>query len=222
MSAVAATWAETTTPDLQTLLDAQAYPPTHTYRIDTLEPTAVLAQRAGLIDRLAPEFFRSARSMLDVGCNKGFFSLRGARAFDRVLGIDTDAHCISLCRQIAAYLSLDNAEFQATGFGGLTTPSTFDRVVIGNVHHYVFREAGGNWSWVDKLASLATDQVLIEGPLGMECRDMIAAIPEPMRAAFNRHDFLEAMGRHFTLKGLLRTVTYTPDRYLMLFERHPS
>jgi len=205
--------------ELQSALDAQAYPPTHTYRIDTLEPTDVLHQRTVLMERLAPQFFATGRRLLDVGCNKGFFSLRAAHGFERVLGLDTDQHCVWLCQHIAAYLGVENAEFRHSSFGHLLTDERFDRVLIGNAHHYVFREDGGAWRWVDKLARLATGLVLIEGPIGMECADMLAAIPPEMRAAFDRNAFFDAMARHFALLDFAPTVSYTPDRYLMLFER---
>lgn len=205
--------------ELQSLLDAQAYPPTHTYRLDSLEPTQVLRERLELMNRLSPQFFGRGATLLDVGCNKGFFSLHAAARFARVVGLDTDAHCVWLCRRIADFLGVENVEFEATSFARLAIQGRFDRVLIGNVHHYVFRECGGCWTWVDKLARLATGLVLIEGPLGMECKDMLAAIPEPMRVAFDRDLFFDAMSRHFALLDFAPTVSYTPDRYLMLFER---
>ncbi|MFN7951516.1 MAG: methyltransferase domain-containing protein [bacterium] len=221
MSAAAALAQTSPLDELQALLDAQAYPPTHTYRIEPFEPTDVLHQRVALMNRLSPQFFERGHALLDVGCNKGFFSLNVAGRFTRVVALDTDAHCIWLCRRIADYLGIENVEFEASSFGRLATQGRFDRVLIGNVHHYIFREAGGRWSWVDKLARLATGLVLIEGPLGMECADMDAAIPAEMRVAFDRDLFFDAMSRHFTLLDFAPTVAYTPDRYLMLFERRP-
>ena len=61
--------------DKQKLIDSLAYPPTHTYILDGLQPTGVLAQRLSVLNRLAPDFFTKKGRFLDVGCNKGFFSL---------------------------------------------------------------------------------------------------------------------------------------------------
>ena len=96
----------------QQLIDALAYPPTHTYVLDGLKPTGVLAERFAVLNRLVPDFFTGNGSFLDVGCNKGFFSLYGSKFFNEVVGIDNTPEFIELCTK----LKRPNTEFILTDF----------------------------------------------------------------------------------------------------------
>jgi SAM-dependent methyltransferase len=205
--------------ELQKEIDSLEYPPTHTYSIEGLVPTGVLAKRFQALKRAAPNFFTKAGRFLDVGCNKGFFSLYGSQFFDEVIGIDNDQSSIDLCNKIRP----PNVQFVRTGFRDFTPVLQFDRVLFGNVHHYIFKECSG-WDWLYKLAAISRGraQVLIEGPVDMKCTDMQKAIPRELQNSFNEKEFMKIMNRFFDLKVKTPTVSYTPDRYIMLFERVPS
>ena len=71
----------------QELLDSLAYPPNHQYQIKGLVPEPALAQRLSLLHEVAPGFFRTGRRLLDVGCNKGFFSMLVGRDRCGVAGV---------------------------------------------------------------------------------------------------------------------------------------
>ena len=202
----------------QRMIDSIAYPPTHTYSIKDMKPTNVLAQRMGIIKKSAPDFFTKAKSFLDVGCNKGFFSLYGSDMFDDVLGIDSKD-----LAELWTSIKRDNTEFVNTTFRMFNTRKMFDRVFIGNTHYKMYTECGG-WEWISKLAAITCGGglVLIEGPVSMECMDMQQAIPEKLRSGFMFKEFTKEMSRFFTMKVMVPTVGYTPDRYIMLFERKPN
>jgi len=202
----------------QKLIDELAYPPTHTYILDGLKPTGVLAKRLAVINGLAPNFFTKQGRFLDVGCNKGFFSLYGAQFFDEVVGIDSRTEFIELCTE----LKNPNTEFILTDFRNFTPIERFDRILMGNVHHYVYKNCSGTWDWLYKLAAISKGLVIIEGPVDMACPDMSKPITEDIREHFNYEEFIDIMNKFFVLKIKVPTVGYTPGRYFMVFERKPS
>ncbi len=208
----------------QEAIDLLKYPPTHTYQLDGLIPTGVLKQRFDIIcdvlKDIKPNYFSNLEDrFLDIGCNKGFFSLYGSQFFDEVVGIDNDKKFIDLCNQ----LKKKNNTFIHTTFRDFTPTKQFDRIFIGNVHHYLFVESNG-WDWIYKLAAITRSggQVLIEGPIDMACKDVEGLIPENLRDKFNLKTFLEIITNYFELGIIVPTVGYTPDRYIMLFIRKRS
>lgn len=198
---------------MQSQIDDIAYPPTHTYNLSPLYPTGVLAKRVAIIEQIAPELFEG-EDFLDVGANKGYFSMRAAEECWHVEAIEPDPQCQELLHDI---LPTNATLFRGT-FGEYATSQKFDRVFIGNGHHYPFIEAGG-WSWVHKLAKMATNLVVVEGPSGMACTDMYNCIPGELRGEFNQDAMLEAFTAHFDFKVRVPTVGYTPDRYIYRFEK---
>ena len=199
---------------MQSVIDSIDYPPTHTYQLNPLKPTGILAERVAVIERIAPELFEG-ESFLDVGANKGYFSLRAAGGCTTVTAIEPDPECVGLLREISSKMDL----FHGT-FGQFSAPTlgNFDRIFIGNGPHYLFREAGG-WGWVHKLAELATDLVVIEGPTGMNCQDMHKCIPADLQSEFNRGAMTAAMGLYFDLEERVPSPSYTPDRYVMRYRK---
>ncbi len=197
---------------LQKRIDAIAYPPTMTYRLDGLVPGEVLAQRLERILELVPDFFKANR-FLDVGCSKGYFMLRAAEGSSFVDAIDTDSRACRLCHDLAP----PNVRVRQATLTELREPP-YDRIFIGNTHHYLYRDRMG-WDWTVSLARLSIGTVVIEGPTGMECQDMQTAIPAGLRHGFNRRAFMEAMHPQFVLHGEVPSPDYTPDRYIMHFER---
>ncbi len=209
----------------QKLIDDLKYPPTHTYKYLDLKPTGVLKQRwkviQDIIKDIKPNYFSSLEDrFLDIGCNKGFFSLYAEQIFPEVVGIDNDKRFIDLCNTLK---TKNNTQFINTTFRDFTPKVQFDRIFIGNVHHYLFVESNG-WDWVRKLATITKSggQVLIEGPVDMECKDMERVIPENLRDKFNLKTFLEIITNYFELCIITPSIDYTPERYIMLFVRKRS
>src|SRR6185369_16138348 len=196
------------------LCRAPDYPPTHTYDSNTLEPTGVLAERAAIIDRLAPELFKGDR-FLDIGCNRGWFALKAAAGCRHVMGIDP----IEAYTEIARSKAPDNCCLLTTTFGEheFLIP-TYDRIFIGNGPHYLFTEAKG-WGYVEKLAAISSDLLVTEGPVGMDCADMAACIPQHLQSRFNRQELLEHMNKHWVMVGHADSPAYTPNRHVIKWKR---
>lgn len=198
----------------QKMIDALSYPPTHEYDLQGLKPRGTLKLRLSLLETIAPDFFKGT-NFLDVGCNKGFFSLLASQYFDQVQSIDVDQKFTSLCNLIKQ----PNMNVSCTSFRDFVPQQESDKILIGNVHHYLFREAGG-WEWIYKLAAISCGYVLIEGPIDMNCQDMIPVIPQHLQEQFTFEKFMEIMGKFFTLESKIASMS--PDRYVMLFKRKPD
>jgi len=195
------------------LCRAPDYPPTHTYDKQTLEPTGVLAERAAIIERLAPELFKGDR-FLDIGCNRGWFALKAALGCRYVLGIDP----IEAYTEIAKSKAPENCLFLTVPFAEYYPFGQFDRIFIGNGPHYLFTEAKG-WGYIDKLAYASSDLLVTEGPVGMDCADMAACIPLHLQPRFNRQELLEHMNKHWTMVGHADSPAYTPNRHVIKWKR---
>ena len=195
----------------QFLVDSLPYPSTHEYKLNGLKPVGTLKIRLAILNEVAPKFF-SGHNFLDIGCNKGFFSLLAAESFDRVQSIDTDERFIKLCR----FLKQPNMDIFHTSFRDFAPQLEFDKIFIGNVHHYIFKECRG-WEWISKLAAISRGEVLIEGPVDMNCKDMISVIPEDLQLKFTFEKFMQVMESFFSLEQKVPSVS--PGRWAMLFRR---
>lgn len=194
----------------QQTIDSIAYPPTHTYNFNTLTPRDILAQRVAI----TPMDFFGGNRLLDVGCNKCFFSMYSSSRFKEVVGIDSVKQYVDFGNQIAKH----NTKFIHTTFKDFWDVKQFDRIYFGNVHHYMYRECG-DWSWIHKLAALSNGEVLIEGPIDSTCKDVVNCMPKDLLDNYTFDKFMEVMSNYFELVLKIPTVSYTPDRFIMHFKK---
>ncbi len=199
---------------LQTLINSLSYPYTHQYNLKGLKTKGILKIRLAQMRTISSNFF-NGNNFLDIGCNKGFFSLLASQRFNQVQSIDVDKKFTDLCQ----LLKQPNMKVECTSFRDFAPEQEFDKILIGNVHHYLFRECGG-WEWVYKLATMSRGLVLIEGPVDMNCQDMANAIPKNLQERFTFESFMTVMNRFFSLQCKIDSVL--PGRYVMLFERKPD
>ena len=90
--------------------------------------------------RFAPQLPRdlSGRSVLDIGCNAGFYSIEmKRRGAGRVLGIDSDERYLAQARLASETLGFDDIEFaQANVYGVGAIGEKFDLVIfMGVLYH---------------------------------------------------------------------------------------
>jgi len=202
--------------NLQEYVDSQ-YPPTMTFKIDNLAPTGVLADRVQRIVKACPQFFSGER-FLDVGCAKGFFSLLAAKRCKEVVAIDCKDEPLEVCRELKKIHKVPNLSIVGKSFRNFIAYEPFDRIMLGNVAHHLFMEVRG-WEWIGKLAAYSSGTVVVEGPLDSSCKDMREYVPQALWTKFDR--FHEEMSRFFSCLGIMPSVSYTPDRYVMVWGRRP-
>jgi SAM-dependent methyltransferase len=176
--------------------------------LDSLEPNGTLKLR---MFRIPNEFWKDGKEFLDIGCNKGFFSLYAKNEGMNVEGIDVDEKYVKLCKELGI-----NA--QTTTFRDWVPQKRYDRIMLGNVMHYCFRESSG-WDFIIKLAAVSSGLVLIEAPTGMDCVGMKDAIPKHLRGRFNEELFYKKMGEFFELVDQLKSPSQ--GRLIMLWKRKP-
>jgi len=193
---------------IQTEIDSLEYPPSHQYVLEPLTPKGILKERLELM----PKDFFKGDSFLDIGCNKGFFTLYADCNY--VESIDNEKKYTDLCSKLSKGVVINKS------FRDYRPTRQFDRIFIGNVHHYIFRECGG-WEWINKLAAISSDLVLIEGPTGLENTTANEQLEGEIREKFTEEKFMVEMFKHFTLISKVNSTYSTKDRYIMLFEKKP-
>jgi SAM-dependent methyltransferase len=184
-------------------IDTQVYPPNSHYTLDGLIPSKLLKERLDLM----PHKFWVGKRFLDIGCNRGFFSLYSKCEYKEAIEIDPEN--VKLCKSLGINVT-------QVSFRDYNPDKKFDRIFIGNAMHYLFRECGG-WEWIVKLATISTGAVLIEAPTGMDCKDMKNVFSKNLEQKFIRDLFLYEMSKYFDLLSIVKSPS--PDRWIMLFER---
>jgi SAM-dependent methyltransferase len=123
---------------------SQSYPSNHTFHIGdgTLYPMRKLRKRFNTFSKFYPT---PLKSLLDIGCSKGFFVFRAAQTetCERALGIDITTKEIRFCNQVNTYLNATKARFELMeldqlanrihAFGG-----PFQTVLVINLYQYLF------------------------------------------------------------------------------------
>lgn len=193
---------------IQQKIDSLDYPPTHEYELP-LKPIGITKIRLEQFNVIDKEFFYG-ENFLDIGSNKGFFSLLATKHFNKIISIEPDHFFTDVTKQMIQH----NQEIINTSFRNFTTDLTFDKILLGNVAHYLFRETGG-WEWIKKLACYSTGLVMIEGAVDMSCKDMTQVIKPELRKEFD--NFMGRMSEHFIL--VKKIPSQLEDRYVMLFQK---
>ncbi|MDD5671503.1 MAG: methyltransferase domain-containing protein, partial [Candidatus Omnitrophica bacterium] len=88
--------------------------------------------------------FMNGGAVLDLGCGIGNWSLFLAECNERVIGIDRNAGCVNLARNMASDLGVKNLEFLCADLTNLTMQlpnGQFDYVWLWSVLQYVERGA---------------------------------------------------------------------------------
>jgi SAM-dependent methyltransferase len=191
---------------IQADIDSIEYPPSHRYILDPLEPIGILKERLELM----PKEFFVGDSFLDIGCNKGFFTMYADCKY--VESIDNDRRFTDIVSKISRGKVIN------TSFKDYKPVMEFDRIFIGNVHHYIFQECDG-WEWIDKLASISSGLVLIEGPTSTKNTLVNDMLNDELKQKFTYDEFMNSMNRYFTLISITKSPYSTRHRDIMLFSR---
>ncbi len=198
---------------LQLELDQINCSPTHVYSLSPFKPKGLLKERIAIIKSIAPCFFKGKR-FLDIGCSKGYFSLLASQNFHEIVSIDTNNQSVKFCQKIQPI----NMRVYKVGFRDFIAEDEFDKIFIGNTLHHVFKEANG-WDCIYKLAALSSGEVLIEGSIDVCCQDVKNIIPKKLHQEFTFEKFMKIMEKFFILKKKILKVPYSPNKFLMYFQR---
>lgn len=190
----------------------KSYPPTHQYSSFTMKPKGPLKERVEIINSQFPYFF-SGKRLLDVASNWGYFCFSNHCDFDEIVGIDINKNCTDYCNEHNKYAHI---HFHHSSFRDYSSPIGFDKIFVGNVAHHLFMVTK-DWSWIPKLHALSNGKVLVEGAQTTACKDIRELVPTELHGKFN--EFQNEMAKYFKLTKVVKTTSYTPDRYLMLYDK---
>ncbi|MGH2395808.1 MAG: hypothetical protein ACRDFW_02230 [bacterium] len=174
-----------------------------------------------LLQRLKP------RTVLDIGANKGWYSILAARLGAEVVSFDTDEECVNslylYCRSAkhkVLPLVIDFTIPTPRHGRKVEFPSAQERLAcevslaLALVHHLVFSAHMGFERIAQLLAGFTTGHAIVEF---VPARDKFVA--EWMRPGFEWYtmdNFIKAMGRTFTLEAVFDS---DPPRQVLLFRK---
>jgi cyclopropane fatty-acyl-phospholipid synthase-like methyltransferase len=102
------------------------------------------------------------KTVLEIGCNTGFLSLRIAAWATEVTGFDIMPHLIHIAQEAAAHLRIDNCHFQTSSFESFAPDKQFE-VVISFANHATYDGQTRHKlnEYFDKCAQLCCDGGLL-------------------------------------------------------------
>jgi 2-polyprenyl-3-methyl-5-hydroxy-6-metoxy-1,4-benzoquinol methylase len=100
--------------------------------IEGQRPTRLRFEAYGLEALLTPN-----DHVLDIGCNKGFFSLEVAKYVRHVDGFDISERFINIANAAKKRLGVGNCNFEISDFSGIGPMRLYDVVLSFAVHHWI-------------------------------------------------------------------------------------
>jgi hypothetical protein len=194
---------------------ADSYPSNHTYKIknNQLKPKYKLASRYKKIKKLFP---LELKSIIEIGCSKGFFifSAAGFPHFTRGLGIDVSGYDIEVCQWVKEKLEFPSLAFEKmqlhelapriNEFGG-----PFQTVLVLNTYQYLYFGSDGfpecyfdHTAILNSLRQICSGRVIFNNRIALEdCQNVkrIADASERSRLNYSEEKFVEAASQYFTV-----------------------
>src|SRR5262249_55295010 len=124
------------------------------------------ASRWRILDEIIPKDLRG-KSVLDIGCNSGFFALEmKKRGADRVVGVDIMLHLLAQSRFGSHWFDLPLELYECGAYDVQSLQSKFDLVVFVGVLYHLKHPLYA----LEQIASICTDtmyfQSVVSGPAG--------------------------------------------------------
>ena len=182
-----------------------------------LLPQDKTLKKAANILSLIPENLYG-KSILDIGCNKGFFSFECLkRGAEKVVGIDVLTPAIKIMQEISKQdPMLKNVEFHERPFDEtIGDLGNFDLLIFLSAYHYVYAQLESHELIFSLLSSVCNDSLILELPLEPDDKFAKAALQKRLKGeklkAYNCHAILHAASEYFDVvryignSGFLRT-----------------
>jgi len=189
------------------------------YNVRTLEPYGIME---GRVNKLRKDYyeFLDGRYFLDIGSAQGRHSILFAEKAEVVTSLEPviDSRLIHLYT-LQRHNIVNNLVQRQTFNSFYSEDYLYDRIYIGNCIHNLFIDDGCTWTFVEKLARIATDLVLFEGPRCSECKSIRRkkAIADNLKK-FSYKDFMTEVKKYFTVESREKTF-YDKEREFLLLRK---
>jgi tRNA (mo5U34)-methyltransferase len=162
--------------DIQLTSDVSTYPPHKEY----------VANRWKVLSEFMPKDL-SGKTVLDIGCNAGFFSLKMKTLnAGRVVGIDIMPHCLAQARFISHWFR-EPIELRELGAYDVESLGRFDLILFIGVLYHLRHPLYA----IDKVASICNDTTFLQSAVRGDSGDFIPApdYAQNEREIFKRPEF---------------------------------
>ena len=167
----------------------------------------------------------NGKRVLDIGANKGFFTVYTASRGASVTAVEPFPRNADLIRKIAGYFKLNNIEVINSKFNAaLLKLGKFDIIILGSCYHYLYDDLKGHDNVFSIIAQLSNGILLFEGPLTMDDEYLFkyakdAHWSEEYIESFTKFKILDTAAKYFTTISCLGKTKYTPDRFVYLLTK---
>lgn len=189
------------------------------YYVNNLKPYGIMEGRMKKLVKDYSEFL-DGRFFLDIGSAQGRHSILFAEKAVEVTSLEPaiNSRLIHIYA-IHRHNIVNNVVYKYTFNSYYSEDYRYDRIYIGNCIHNLFIDEGCAWTFVEKLAKIATDLVLFEGPGCSECKSIRRkkAIADNLDK-FSYKDFMTEVKKYFTVESR-ETTFYDKGREFLLLRK---
>lgn len=97
------------------------------------------------------DFLKRTDSVLDVGCNCGFFDLQISSFVGRIVGMDINPLFIVIANETKEYLGVDNVDFRESDYFAVNSEEQFDAVFSLAVHTNIMVSGASEDEYVNRI-----------------------------------------------------------------------
>jgi len=191
---------------------------------ELLPQDKTLKKAANICSLIPGELY--GKSVLDIGCNKGFFSFECLkRGAERVVGIDVLAPVIKIMQEISKQDPfLKKAEFYERPFDKtIGELGNFDLLIFLSAYHYVYAQLESHDLIFSLLASVCSDSLILELPLEPDDKFAKAALQKKLQGenlnAYNCHAILHAASKYFNSVRYIGNSGFFRTRDIFLLQK---
>lgn len=191
----------------------------------SLQPMDTTLQKAGNILKLFPKDM-TGLSMLDIGCNKGFFCFEAfLRNAEKITGIDVLQNIIRILNEITETSEcLSNIEFISGGFSEkLKELGLFDIILFSSSYHYVYTDFLSHDRIFKILSDICKDRVIIELPMERDDNFARSVLEKKCSGealyAYNYHAILNSASKYFGSVRYVANSGFLRTRDIFLLEK---
>lgn len=108
------------------------------------------------------KYLSKEKTVLDIGCNCGFFSLHTSRFVKHIDGVEINPYLIAIANDTKDYLKIQNATFHVSSFENFKTEKFFDIIFSFANDSTIDRNTKFNFSeYIDKILSFLVPKGLL-------------------------------------------------------------
>ena len=104
------------------------------------------------------DFLTKDDTVLDIGCNCGFFSMQVAPYVKKIVGYEIEPKFVNIANKVSNFLNIDNVEIRCANFLERKEEETYNAVFSFAVHYWLIEMGFSEEEFIDLMYNLLKDE----------------------------------------------------------------